>query len=186
MPSRSRLQAWAKTVGPSPSICSLNRTPGEALARIDASVAFGVKNSDHCGFAGRTPSQELRAPCRVDPAVMTIQPSNQGVVVARAGRMLLSPGRPVLSGSVPNSVSPGHSSRQRSSASLTKLDTSTRRRRGGCSAPAEATADGGGGPVRAGAFSLAPVIRSSDRSARVNRFRRRRGPPPLSAVDSPA
>jgi hypothetical protein len=31
------LQAWAKTVGPSPSICSLNRMPGLALATIDAS-----------------------------------------------------------------------------------------------------------------------------------------------------
>jgi hypothetical protein len=28
------LQAWANTVGPSPSICSLNRMPAPALARI--------------------------------------------------------------------------------------------------------------------------------------------------------
>src|SRR5439155_26061801 len=34
------LQAWAKTVGPSPSMCSLNRMPGRALATIDASVAL--------------------------------------------------------------------------------------------------------------------------------------------------
>src|SRR5215472_6872212 len=40
MPSRSILQAWAKTVGPSPSKCSLNRMPGRALATIDASVAL--------------------------------------------------------------------------------------------------------------------------------------------------
>src|SRR5262249_37305041 len=38
--SRPSLQAWAKTVGPSPSICSLNRMPGWALATIDASVAL--------------------------------------------------------------------------------------------------------------------------------------------------
>src|SRR5262249_40503648 len=31
MPSRPSLQAWAKMVGPSPSICSLNRMPGRAL-----------------------------------------------------------------------------------------------------------------------------------------------------------
>src|SRR5207302_7918872 len=40
MPSSPILQAWAKTVGPSPSICSLNRMPGRALATIDASVAL--------------------------------------------------------------------------------------------------------------------------------------------------
>src|SRR6266496_5442508 len=40
MPSSPSLQAWAKTVGPSPSICSLNRIPDEALATIDASVAL--------------------------------------------------------------------------------------------------------------------------------------------------
>src|SRR5262245_61220238 len=40
MPSRPSLQAWAKTVGPSPSMCSLNRMPGLALATIDASVAL--------------------------------------------------------------------------------------------------------------------------------------------------
>src|SRR5262245_62411823 len=40
MPSRPILQAWAKMVGPSPSICSLNRMPGRALAAIDASVAL--------------------------------------------------------------------------------------------------------------------------------------------------
>ena len=39
MPSSPILQAWAKTVGPSPSICSLNRMPGLALVTIDASVA---------------------------------------------------------------------------------------------------------------------------------------------------
>src|SRR5262249_40017711 len=38
MPSRPILQAWAKKVGPSPSICSLNRMPGLDLATIDASV----------------------------------------------------------------------------------------------------------------------------------------------------
>ena len=31
MPSSPSLQAWAKTVGPSPSICSLNRMPGAGL-----------------------------------------------------------------------------------------------------------------------------------------------------------
>ena len=31
MPSSPILQAWAKTVGPSPSICSLNRMPGPGL-----------------------------------------------------------------------------------------------------------------------------------------------------------
>src|SRR5262249_20673711 len=41
MPSSPILHAWAKTVGPSPSICSLNRMPGRALATIDASVAPG-------------------------------------------------------------------------------------------------------------------------------------------------
>src|SRR5215475_6999275 len=40
MPSRPSLQAWAKTVGPSPSICSLNLIPGLALATIDASAAL--------------------------------------------------------------------------------------------------------------------------------------------------
>src|SRR5215831_3344406 len=40
MPSRPSLQAWAKTVGPSPSVCSLNRIPRLALATIDASVAL--------------------------------------------------------------------------------------------------------------------------------------------------
>ena len=39
MPS-TPLQAWAKTVGPSPSMCSLNRMPGRALATVDASVAL--------------------------------------------------------------------------------------------------------------------------------------------------
>src|SRR5262245_59690173 len=39
-PSSPILQAWAKTVGPSPSICSLNRRPGLALATIDASAAL--------------------------------------------------------------------------------------------------------------------------------------------------
>src|SRR6516225_5377980 len=47
MPSRPCLQAWAKTVGPSPSICSLNRMPGWALATLDASVALRTSS----GFA---------------------------------------------------------------------------------------------------------------------------------------
>src|SRR5215813_4114652 len=34
MPSRPSLQAWAKTVGPSPSICLLKRRPKLALANI--------------------------------------------------------------------------------------------------------------------------------------------------------
>src|SRR5262249_35051553 len=38
MPSRPSLQAWAKTVGPSPSTCSLNRMPGPSLASALASV----------------------------------------------------------------------------------------------------------------------------------------------------
>ena len=37
---QAKLQAWGKAVGPSPSICSLNRMPGPALATIDASVAL--------------------------------------------------------------------------------------------------------------------------------------------------
>src|SRR5262249_22582846 len=40
MPSRPILQAWANTVGPSPSICSLNRMPEPALTTMDASVAL--------------------------------------------------------------------------------------------------------------------------------------------------
>src|SRR5262249_54020959 len=40
MPSRPSLQAWRKTVSPSPSMCSLNLMPGLALATIDASVAL--------------------------------------------------------------------------------------------------------------------------------------------------
>ena len=40
VPSRPSLQAWAMTVGPSPSICSLNRMPGSALASTRASVAL--------------------------------------------------------------------------------------------------------------------------------------------------
>src|SRR5262245_21106143 len=40
MPSRPSLQAWAKTVGPSPSMCSLNRMPGLAVATRAASVAL--------------------------------------------------------------------------------------------------------------------------------------------------
>src|SRR5262245_48371910 len=40
MPSSPSLQAWAKTVGPSPSICSLNRMPELDLGTIDASVAL--------------------------------------------------------------------------------------------------------------------------------------------------
>jgi ABC-type uncharacterized transport system substrate-binding protein len=38
--SRPILQAWAKTVGPSPPMCSLNRMPGPALASIISSVAL--------------------------------------------------------------------------------------------------------------------------------------------------
>src|SRR6516164_165241 len=34
MPSSPSLQAWAKTVGPSPSICSLNRMPECGLADL--------------------------------------------------------------------------------------------------------------------------------------------------------
>jgi hypothetical protein len=33
MPSRPLLQAWANTVGPSPSMCSLNRMPGPAIGQ---------------------------------------------------------------------------------------------------------------------------------------------------------
>src|SRR5262245_54789876 len=40
MPSSPILQAWAKTVGPSPSICSLKRRPRPALASILRSVAL--------------------------------------------------------------------------------------------------------------------------------------------------
>src|SRR5262249_2913559 len=41
MPSSPSLQAWAKTFGPSPSICSLNRMPGLALASTLAHDAPG-------------------------------------------------------------------------------------------------------------------------------------------------
>src|SRR5437764_8694308 len=40
MPSSPILQAWAKTVGPSPFKCSLKRRPRPALARTDLSVAL--------------------------------------------------------------------------------------------------------------------------------------------------
>jgi hypothetical protein len=40
IPSSPILQACAKTVAPSPSMCSLNRMPGLALATIGASVAL--------------------------------------------------------------------------------------------------------------------------------------------------
>src|SRR6516164_5432562 len=40
MPSRPSLQAWAKTVGPSPSMCSLNRMPEPALASTLTSAAL--------------------------------------------------------------------------------------------------------------------------------------------------
>src|SRR5262249_1449164 len=40
IPSSPILQAWAKKVGPSPSICSLNRMSELDLATIDASAAF--------------------------------------------------------------------------------------------------------------------------------------------------
>src|SRR5262249_41187757 len=40
IPSSPILQAWAKTVGPSPSMCSLKRRPRPALASILRSVAL--------------------------------------------------------------------------------------------------------------------------------------------------
>src|SRR5215472_3526802 len=40
MPSSPILQAWVKKVGPSPSICSLNRMPRLALATINRSVGL--------------------------------------------------------------------------------------------------------------------------------------------------
>src|SRR6476619_164867 len=40
MPSRPSLQAWRNTVSPSPSMCSLNRMPGPALAKIISSVTL--------------------------------------------------------------------------------------------------------------------------------------------------
>src|SRR5690349_17533623 len=40
MPSRPNLQACRNTVSPSPSICSLNRTPAPASAKIISSVAL--------------------------------------------------------------------------------------------------------------------------------------------------
>src|SRR5499433_1601128 len=40
MPSSPILHAWAKTVGPSPSMCSLKRRPRPALASILRSVAL--------------------------------------------------------------------------------------------------------------------------------------------------
>src|SRR6516162_6593862 len=44
IPSSPILQAWAKTVGPSPSMCSLNGMPGLALATIDATVALRISS----------------------------------------------------------------------------------------------------------------------------------------------
>src|SRR5262249_10400671 len=44
MPSRPILQAWANTVGPSASMCSLNRRPGAARLNTDANVAFLVSS----------------------------------------------------------------------------------------------------------------------------------------------
>src|SRR5438093_969390 len=44
MPSSPILQAWAKTVGPSPSKCSLKRRPRPALASILRSVALRPSN----------------------------------------------------------------------------------------------------------------------------------------------
>src|SRR5262245_12034765 len=43
IPSSPILQAWAKTVGPSPSICSLNWMPGRALATIDGSLGAATE-----------------------------------------------------------------------------------------------------------------------------------------------
>src|SRR6266480_5501817 len=40
MPSSPILQACANTVGPSPSMCLLNRMPGPTLARVEASAAL--------------------------------------------------------------------------------------------------------------------------------------------------
>src|SRR6516165_5062809 len=39
MLSRPSLETWAKTVGPSPSMCSLNRMPGPAFARRERGLA---------------------------------------------------------------------------------------------------------------------------------------------------
>src|SRR5205814_9207201 len=44
MPSSPILQAWAKTVGPSPSKCSLKRRPRPALASILRSMALRPSN----------------------------------------------------------------------------------------------------------------------------------------------
>jgi|ERR1700730_1110056 len=55
MPSSPILQAWAKTVGPSPSICSLNRMPGPALVSTLASVALRTSS----GSRRRSPPVQL-------------------------------------------------------------------------------------------------------------------------------
>src|SRR5258708_14144413 len=48
MPSRPSLQAWAKTVGPSPSICSLSRMPGPAVARtLPKTNIAGLTRAEH-------------------------------------------------------------------------------------------------------------------------------------------
>src|SRR5262249_36544425 len=58
MPSSPILQAWAKTVGPSPSICSLKRRPRPALASILRSVALrtspfnSIARQDGVGYDG--------------------------------------------------------------------------------------------------------------------------------------
>jgi hypothetical protein len=44
MPSSPILQAWAKAVGPSASMCSLRRKPGAAFASTKASVASRVSS----------------------------------------------------------------------------------------------------------------------------------------------
>jgi hypothetical protein len=44
MPSSPILQACANTVGPSASMCSLNRRPGAARLNTDANVAFLVSS----------------------------------------------------------------------------------------------------------------------------------------------
>jgi hypothetical protein len=51
-------QAWAKTVGPSPSMCSLNLMPGPALASTNASVALRTSSGSRrtCGVTEIAPT----------------------------------------------------------------------------------------------------------------------------------
>ena len=76
MPSSPILQAWAKTVGPSPSICLLNRMPGLALVTIDASVArqrpFAAWAEDGLSGSGGGRAAQLLSSAAEAPAARLI------------------------------------------------------------------------------------------------------------------